>query len=330
MSAVCSRCSHAFDAHACPRCGAPAAAREAPGEPGHGPRWQQTTWGRIFIGLVLSQGLFYGLRHLTTGLLMAAEDGPPEAMWSDVRNLLILQGIQLFGALVGGVLAGGGQRSGLFLGAVVGAWNGVLAVLLKQNPAQELNAVGLFGQPLLHAFVAAIGGVAGSFVWRPIPLAAVPVALAPPRKPAEASPSAPFLAGKIHFFRILIGAALAVAGTLFAGLLLKKVLLLSGGRLETSNAMQDRLITWEIKALMLVLGGALAGATTSNGIKQGLFVGLLSSAVLIGIQAPTTAAWAELAGYTALSTFTLCVFGGWFGGALFPPVVNYDRRRTFV
>src|SRR5262249_5833398 len=163
MSAVCSRCSHVFDhAPVCPRCGLPLPAHESGLTPIHGPRWQQSAWGRILIGLILSQGLFYGLRHLTTGLLLAAEDASTEEMWSDVRILLILQGIQLFGVLVGGTLAGGGQRSGLFLGAVVGAWNGVLGVLLRQNPAQELTLVGLFGQPLLHAFVGSLGGAFGA------------------------------------------------------------------------------------------------------------------------------------------------------------------------
>src|SRR4051794_34286138 len=108
MSAVCSRCSHVFDpAPACPRCGAFAPTVEEAPATLRGPRWQQTAWGRILIGLILSQGLFYGLRYLTTGLLMAAEDGSDEAMWSDVRNLLLLQAIQLFGALIGGGLAGG-------------------------------------------------------------------------------------------------------------------------------------------------------------------------------------------------------------------------------
>src|SRR5262249_7319294 len=160
-------------------------------------------------GLILSQGLFYGLRHLTTGLLLAAEDASTEEMWSDVRNLLILQGIQLFGVLVGGTLAGGGQRSGLFLGAVVGAWNGVLGVLLRQTRAREVTLVGLSGQRLLPAFAGSGGGAFGALVWKPIPPAAVPLARPPPRKPAPRRKSA-WLAGKIHFVRILLGAFIAV------------------------------------------------------------------------------------------------------------------------
>jgi hypothetical protein len=329
MSAVCSRCSQVFDDAACPRCGTPPPIHDFSPAPAHGPRWQQTGWGRILIGLILSQGLFYGLRHLTTGLLLVADDGDAEAMWNDVRNLLILQGIQLFGVLVGSILAGGGQRSGFFLGAVVGAWNGVLVLLLRQNPAQELNLVGMVGQPLLHAFVGSLGGAFGSLVWKPIPATAVPVSLAPPRKPVPRRRT-PLLAGKIHVLRILLGAAVAVAGTLSASLLLHKALALSGGKLETTHAMQDRLITWEIKAVMLILGGALAGATTTNGIKQGLFVGLVSSVALITFQTPIADAWLEFASLTAVSTFALCVAGGWFGGALFPPVVKFERTSSFV
>jgi hypothetical protein len=175
MATVCSRCTHLYDQPgACPRCGtAPPSTVDPVAAPAPGPRWQQTTWGRIFIGLVLAQGLFYGLRHLATGILLASAKGDSHEVWQDVRNLLILQAIQWFGVLVGGVLAGGGQRSGLVLGAVVGAWNGVLAVLLKQNPDQELTVIGLYGQPLLQAAIGGIGGWVGSLIWKPIPAAPV-------------------------------------------------------------------------------------------------------------------------------------------------------------
>jgi hypothetical protein len=325
MALVCSRCTHIFDnSDTCPRCGADAPALDSGTTPGHGPRWQQTAWGRILIGLILAQGMFYGLRHLITGLLLATSNLTADELWADVRGLLILQALQIFGLLFGSLLAGGGQRSGLTLGAVVGAWNGVLAVLLRQNPAQELTLVGLYGQPMLHIFIGAIGGFVGSLIWKPIP-SSVPVALAAPRKQVQ-RPKRPLLAGKVLWLRILFGAALAVAGTLCAGLLLQKVMDLSGGKLETTSAFQDRLITWEIKALALVVGGALAGATAPNGLKQGLIVGLVAGVALVGIQVPTEGGWLEAAGYTALTTFSLCAIGGWFGGELFPPVIKVDRN----
>lgn len=330
MAVVCPRCSNTYEPiTACPRCGAaaPVVEREAPA-PGHGPLWQQTAWGRILIGLILSQGLFYGLRHLLTGVLLAVQGGNAQDLWDDVQNLLLLQAIQAIGLLAGGLLAGGGQRHGLVLGAVVGAWNGVFAVMFRQNPAQELTAVGLYGQPLLHAAVGAVGGLLGSLIWAPIPVAAVPLALAPPRKPVR-PPGRPMLAGKVYWFRVLAGAAFAVAGTLSATMIFQQVLEVSGNKLGTSHELQDRLITWEIKALAVLVGGMLAGATTPNGLKQGLFVGFMASLVLIVVQAPHTEAWLPIAALILGGTLSLAMAGGWFGGQLFPPVVKINRRRDF-
>jgi hypothetical protein len=275
---------------------------------------------------MLSQGLFYGLRQLITGIVLASSGSSADEVWGDVGNLVLLQGIQLFGLIVGGMLAGGGQRSGLVVGAVVGAWNGVLAAMLRQNPTQELTLVNLYGQPLLHSAIGAIGGWVGALIWKPIPASAVPTILIPRRKKPPRRRS-PLLAGRISWFRILVGAAFAVGGTLAATLIFQKLMDLSAGKLANTPPLQDQIITWEIKALALLVGGALAGSTTANGFKQGLLVGLATCVVLVGVQAPRTEALFEVAAYTALSTFTLCVVGGWFGGQLFPPLIKMDRRR---
>ncbi len=328
MALVCSRCSHLFDQPgACPRCGAapPPMTEQAPA-PTRGPRWQQTAWGRILIGLVLAQGLFYGLRHLLTGLLLASAEAGAQEGWEEVRTVLILQGIQWFGLLVGGLLAGGGQRSGLVLGGVVGAWNGVLAVLLRQNPAQELTLIGLYGQPLVQAAIGAAGGWIGSLIWKPIPTTAVPTALVPVRKKKPPPRRSSLLAGRVHWLRLVLGTALAVAGTLSATLIFRKVMALSADRLSSTPLLQDSILTWEIKALALLIGGAVAGASTGNGFKQGLLVALASSVILIGLQAPRSDNWFDAAFYIVVSTFTLCVVGGWFGGQLFPPILKIDRR----
>jgi hypothetical protein len=328
MAVVCSRCSHLYEtAGNCPRCdAAPRAAPDAPA-PRLGPRWQQTTRGRVLIGLVVAQGLFYGLRHFLTGVLMAASGvETAQELWQDMRNLLALQGLQVFGALCGGVLASGGQRNGFVLGAVVGACNGVLSLILRQGPSQALNAVELCGQPLLQAAFAALGGWVGSLIWRPIPAEAVPIALGPPRKrPAPPRGPSPF-AGKIAWFRVVTGGALAVAGTLSAQLIFLRAMDASGGKLGTTSVLQDQLITWELRALAVLAGGALAGATTPNGLKQGLAVGITATAVLLGVQAPKVTDFFQFSIVTTLSTMCLSLAGGWFGGQLFPQVLRRDRR----
>src|SRR5262245_47546147 len=112
MALVCQRCSNIYDTPSgCPRCGAAAPPADSDaGGLAHGPRWQQTTWGRILIGLIVCQGLFYGLRHLFTAGLLAIQGGTAQELWENVQNLLLLQGIQILGLVAGGMLAGGGQR----------------------------------------------------------------------------------------------------------------------------------------------------------------------------------------------------------------------------
>ena len=87
---------------------------------------------------------------------------------------------------------------------------------------------------------------------------------------------------------MFLGSGLAVVGTLSATAIFRKVLDVSGGQLGTTHALQDQIITWEIKALAVMAGGFLAGMATPNGLKQGLFVGVFGSVVLIGLQAPTS------------------------------------------
>jgi hypothetical protein len=327
MASICTQCGNVYDtAGSCPRCAAGFARVDSDIPIARGARWQQTFWGRVFIGLILAQGLFYGLRHLLTGLLLATLGEEAQELWEGIGPLLFLQGVQLFTLLVGGLIAGGGQQQGLVLGALVGAWNGVLAVVLRQNPGQELTMVGLYGQPLLHAAFGAVGGWLGSVIWKPIPTS-LPLLLSPQRKKAPRR-NKPLLAGKIHWVRVLIGAAAAVAGTLSATILFRKVIDASGGHLGTDGLLQDRIITWEIKALALLGGGVLSGAATPNGLKQGLIAGLAASVLLIGIQAPKTDAWMELAGWTFISTFTLISAGGWFGAQLFPQVIKVNRRAN--
>jgi hypothetical protein len=244
----------------------------------------------------------------------------------------MLQGAQMFAILLGGVLAGGGQRNGLVLGAVVGVWNGVLSVLFKQNPGTGITTVSLYGMPILQAAFGAVGGWVGSLIWRPIRTESTTVRVVPARKAPRPRRRSP-LAGPIAWVRVLLGAILAVGGTLSAALIFQKVLDVSGGRLSTTHELQDWLITWEIKALAVLLGGALAGATTPNGLKQGLAVGIGASVVLVGLQARITYlpfdVWLKLTALTAVSSFALAVAGGWFGGQLFPPVIRVPRGSRF-
>src|SRR5947209_19905907 len=127
MAMVCTQCNTLHDQSLqCPTCGRRLLYREQAARGGRardGLRWQQTPWGRILIGLLLAQGLFYGLHRLLTGLLLAlSADGSPSALGT-VHGVALLQAAQLLTLLAGTLLAGAGQRQGALIGAVVGIWN---------------------------------------------------------------------------------------------------------------------------------------------------------------------------------------------------------------
>jgi hypothetical protein len=324
MAVVCSRCTKVFDSvDGCPRCGPVVSVPVQSRGPGHGPRWQQTTFGRILIGMVLAQGLFYGLRHLFSGVLLAVHETGDADLWGDPRNVYLLNSILGFAVLVGGMIAGGGQHYGLALGVFTGVWNGVMVSLLKQHPASEIAGLGFFSQPLLQGAIGAVGGLIGSLIWKPITASAGGGA---PALQKLVPRSGPLLGGAVAWVRVLLGSAAVVAGSLFAARLFQKILDLGGKDFGTTDDFQDVFITWQIRALLVLLGAAFAGASTWNGFKQGLFVGIIASAVLVGIQAPVAKKLPQTLGITVGTTLGLSMLGGWFGGQLLPPLLRGPRR----
>lgn len=324
MALVCPRCSNVYELEGpCPRCGATFSVSDVdPTPPTLGPRWQQTVWGRVVIGLILAQGLFYALRHLLVGALLAIEDG--ETAFDVHKHLFLLQSFQVVGLLLGGALAGGAQRSGVVLGVLVGVLNAVLAVVFRQTGDPAVHLTSQAGPLLTQVMIGALGGWIGMAIWAPIPRSGVPGALAqkkPVRKPRE-----PLFAGRVAWLRVALGTALAVAGTLSASYLFDKLLDLGRGKLGTTDELQDLLITWEIKAMAVLIGAAFAGANTTNGLKQGLVVGFAGSLILAIAQTPRAGALLQLVVLTFISTMSLSLAGGWFGGQLFPPVVRWHRR----
>src|SRR5438874_2011268 len=76
-----------------------------------------TLWGRLLIGLILAQGLYYCGRQLCNAAFLAAD----EPDWSaGLRGLAILQAWQAAGLLVGGAIAGAGQSRATLVGALLG------------------------------------------------------------------------------------------------------------------------------------------------------------------------------------------------------------------
>jgi hypothetical protein len=282
--------------------------------------WLQRPWGRVLLGLMLSQGLYHGFRQLTIGIMMLRDS---DGSCDPLVGLILFQCVQAIGLMVGAVLAGAGQRSGPALGAIVGFTNAVFT-LITSPPTMALTAPLLIGLPLGQLLVGGLSGWLGCYIWRPFPALTIP---GMNRQPVNDGPPKPMklFEGRIAWFRVFAGSALGVAGWVLAVRIFNALIEAADGRLGTDSLQQDLLVTWELRAFAVLLGGALGGINTANGFKQGLCVAFCTTTILlIWNSSHFTLVIALL---TLVSTSTLCVAGGWFGGQLLPPVARMRGHR---
>lgn len=320
-----------------------------------GTSWQQTAWGKTVIGLVVAQGLWYAL-VLLARTIVSATGNEPAAWTSSLAGLLTMQVMQLVSLLIGGMLAGAGQSRGALYGTIVGIYNAILFVVFYIAFLKgEMAAEALFAMLLLQVVFGTLGGFLGVQIWKPIQgLAALPDGEGKPpiaelleRTAKQQKP--PLLAGPINWVRVLLGATLAVVGTLGAPTIFRAILILNQETGGPETQTQVKFLTWEISALAMFFGGAVAGSNSFNGIKQGLLVGIIASIALIGgliFQGDTsstgTASWLftyfgiDQSGmlqkiiFTVLAVMPLGIAGGWFGSQLLPPLVLPPRRKGML
>src|ERR1700677_1392572 len=90
MSMVCPQCKLNFDKQVdCPTCGCRLmyhlSAFDSPPSGVRDDNWQQTSWGRIAVGLLLAEGLAFGSQHLVTAGVLASDEG--NTLWPTLLGL---------------------------------------------------------------------------------------------------------------------------------------------------------------------------------------------------------------------------------------------------
>jgi hypothetical protein len=326
MAMVCPVCSNAYEQRLqCPRCkvnllppGAYAAGSDDDPLP---PHWSRNPWGRTLLGVLVAQGVYYVLRSLVFAGVLAVSPEQETAQIS-LFGLLSTQAFQILALFAGGLLAGAGQRGGGLYGMLVGVWNGILFTMVQGLQGEQVTAVMLYGQPILHAAVGGFGGVLGGWIWQPL---AAPTPTSAKQVPTKREPGALFQLthARVHWFRVLIGLGIAAGGYIWADTIFHLVVSTADRHLTVKATIQQTLLTLEISALAVFIGGAFAGATTWNGTAQGAWLGILGSAIFLGYQLgyrqvndPATL------GLYVGGILALGFLGGSFGGRLLPPIIS--------
>ncbi len=309
-------------------------------------KWHQSPEGRLVIGVVLALGLCYGFLQFGMAVLRGLGREAPTGALSPLVGLILFQSLQALALLPAGVMAGAGQRRGAFLGAAVGLFSGlffisgmlagILTTLVQSfseqllKPGQPIHELTLYSLPVVHTLIGALGGLAGCSIWKPpaeitFPLLSPKKQLALRREAANARPLFRW-EGPIAWGHVLIGTVVATIGAVNTPTIIDWVLHASDNQLQIMTQLEDRIAYGEIFALSILAGGCLAGAQSSNGLKQGLCVAITLSFLMAGIfwkgpNSPTVI-------YPVLCALCLAPVGGWFGSELLPPTVGRRRRQS--
>jgi hypothetical protein len=336
MAMVCPQCNRSFEQHLnCPECGGrllfQANTRtSAPEENSVDDlsQWQQTPWGRMAVGLILAQGLAYGLQQLLTAGLLAS--GERVTVWTTLWGIVLLHGLQGACLLVGGALCGAGKQRGILYGSVIGLVNGLIFLVVQRQSGDVLTPIALYGQPLLHLAFGAFGGLIGTLIWKPVAVLQLPESALDAKHITIAPSTVQWLAGPIYLGRVCLGVFVVVNGVVWSNAILNWVMNASQGALEIKSHLQAQLIGWEVCALATLFGAGLAGSSTFNGLKQGLCVGVGSSLILAGVQLGNPKTSLETTIFMIAGIMIMTMAGGWFGSQLFPPIGAAKRRNRIL
>ncbi len=334
MPSVCPQCQQVYDQKSiCPLCHAVLLYHPSPLQAGSSPhlevdssQWQQTPWGKIVVGLILAQGLGHGLRQLLTAGFVAGGDAN---VWGTLWGIVLLHSVHAFSLLVGGAITGAGQLRGIVYGSIVGVANGVLTLIVHGRLNESSPTMLTFAEPVMHLAMGALGGALGMLVWRPAPKIPEIEGSTTPLPQMNVAPMfGALFAGPIHMGRVCTGALLVVMGVVWSTAIMDFLVRASQGTLTISSRLQANLVSMEISALVVLLGSAFAGATTKNGLKQGLCVGLGAGLIVLGVQLSQPRFELESIVFTESGIVVIALVGGWFGSQLFPPL-GVPRKRGY-
>lgn len=292
-----------------------------------GPQWQQTPWGKILVGLILAQGLSFGLQQVLTAGFLASGDGAD--VWHTLWGIVLHHAVHAVSLIIGGALAGAGQRRGIIYGAFVGLTSGIISLFWQQHSNVAFTSALIYAEPIIHLAIGAIGGAIGMLIWRPIPQLPEIDGDTPTPAPTFNFSLGNIFAGPVYLGRVCAGAFVIVVGVVWSRAIMEFLMRASNGTLTVSSQLQAQLVSMEIAALFALLGAGFAGATTRNGFKQGLCVGLAASMIVLGIQIASPKFTLESSVVTMTGIIIVALVGGWFGGQLFPPLDPSRRKRPF-
>jgi hypothetical protein len=257
--------------------------------------------------------------------------------------------LMLISVVAGALVAGAGNPRGMAAGAALGLFHAMALIGARFGFGHWPGEMMLFAGWLVLTLTGALAGRVGRHIWPPLSDIQQPE---PPATTTTIITSGPVLDSlrrrvPIAWVRVLGGAAIAIACTIYAGQIRDYIIGTSGGKFTVDSRLQVNFVTWVIAALGMLAGGAFAGAATRGGVRHGLLVGFVASAGAFAVQfqvikeaLPAERFFATSIGlpesgaesparvglFLLTNAVILGAFGGWFGAALLPRVSGGPKK----
>lgn len=351
MQLFCSDCQQAYaGTQNCPKCGLRLIApQETIVEADYSTQTDEpeavpgTFPGRVFVGSICSLGFLLAFRELGLAIL-----GPRDL---DATTVCLLRFLAVLGgSLLTGAGRANGSQPGLLVGVVVGGLLTVNDILLSGGLAMWWPIGIAAGYPL----VAGAGGWIGSRIWPgpiELPNVAAPSAVSASRASFYSRVGDGMSTRPGHrptvWLRIFAGSLIAFAAIVASDQIRLFLAKASIGIFNTGGTSRAAAVGAQLAAILLVVGGMIAGANTGAGFRHGLFAALLTcvnlfiSSIVRGhpIDPPIAGLFAYLdqpfeslldpasGAITATAILVLVTAGAWLGGQLFPPLAPAWMRQ---
>jgi len=244
------------------------------------PLIQPSAPGRVAIGIVVSLGVYLGLRDWSAAGLILAELDVIEP-WMTVL-LMILS--RVIAVMFGGLLAGAGRPQGAVTGVAVGAACGGLFSsidVFSGHPSNSRDV--LIGLGL--AVASGICGHLGCKLWPPalekkhwkkVSTGSSLLRMAQEEHEERNSPP-------MQWVRIFVAIVILIGGVTFTDQMREGMRKIRVGPNSIAHANMASLFNVQIAGMLVSLAGFVAGASTGAGLRHGFITGIFGGLGVVGI-----------------------------------------------
>ncbi len=276
MERYCRRCRGRFrGCMLCPKCGL----QLQDGKPDWGehelpplaPPKEVLPWGgRLLLGILLAQGVYFSFRFLANVWLFAVDEAP--GFWRTEDGKIVRQVLEATSLLFAGIFVGAGHSLAWLSGILLGMLSSALSLGIEWWTEHALSP-SIAAQPLLYSVMGFLGACIGSVIWRPLFIPS-PQAVHHVSETSERVP--------IFWPRVLLG-MFVIFCAVMGVLPIRGVLFKLGGYTGGNAAGSMTFVSLQLAMLGILAGGAIAGATRKNGMIQGACAGGLSGVLVVAV-----------------------------------------------